>query len=405
MRGQWTGRLEGPKSTPNPDQGVSVRPSRAGSSLDGRARAPSVAIAHDYLTQRGGAERVVLALLRAFPDAPVYTTLYDPDGTYPEFRDATVVVSPINRIGLLRRNHRAALPLLPLAARSFRIPQDIVVASSSGWAHGFPESGRTLVYCHAPARWLYQPEAYLGSSPSRSHKGLALMALRPWLMRWDRRAARRADQYLANSTVVRERIRDAYGIEAPVVFPPHSVDTAAPQSAVPAVAIWADEGYYLVVSRLLPYKNVQQVVAAFRDLDQRLVLVGTGPLAAQLRAELPDNVRLVSNLDDAQLRWVYAHATALIAPSLEDFGLTPLEAGAFGKPTLALRGGGYLDTVIEGINGTFFDEPTPAAISAAVNGDRATVWDAEAIRRHTERFSEERFQRRVREEVWALWES
>ena len=132
---------------------------------------PTVAIAHDYLTQRGGAERVVLALHRAFPDATIHTTLYDPDGTYPEFRDARIVTSPINRIGPLRREHRAALPLLPYAVSRLRIDADVVVASSSGWAHGVPTTGRKIVYCHAPARWLYQADAYLGDEAGTLGEG------------------------------------------------------------------------------------------------------------------------------------------------------------------------------------------------------------------------------------------
>src|SRR6478735_5976036 len=185
---------------------------------------PRVAIAHDYLTQRGGAERVVLALHRAFPEATIHTTLYDPDGTYPEFADARVVVSPLNHIGALRREHRAALPLLPYAVSRLRVDADVVVASSSGWAHGVPTTGRKIVYCHAPARWLYQADAYLGDAAGRSTKARALDVLSGWLSRWDRRAAASADVYLAKSTVVRERIAAAYGIDATGVAPPPRVD-------------------------------------------------------------------------------------------------------------------------------------------------------------------------------------
>ncbi|WP_434966167.1 glycosyltransferase family 4 protein [Janibacter indicus] len=356
---------------------------------------PRVAIAHDYLTQRGGAERVVLALLRAFPDATVHTTLYDPEGTFPEFRDVDIRVSPLNRVGPLRRHHRAALPFLPFASSALRIDADLVVASSSGWAHGFPTTGRTLVYCHAPARWLYQSERYLGGDPRRSPTGLALLALRAPLRRWDRRAAARADAYLANSHVVRERIGEAYGIDAEVLPPPFAVDTTGEQEAVPEAADWGS-GYHLVVSRLLPYKNVDQVVEAFRGLPERLLVIGAGPLLEQLRAAAPDNVRIATDLSDAQMRWAYTHARALVAASHEDFGLTPLEAGAFGRPTLALRAGGYLDTIAEGVNGAFFDAPTADAIRAAVVADRDATWDEAAIRAHVEAFSPNRFVERVR---------
>ena len=168
---------------------------------------PRVAIAHDYLTQRGGAERVVLAMLRAFPDAVIHTTLYDPELTYPEFKDALIVPSALNSIRPFRRHHRLALPFLPLVSESITIDADVVLVSSSGWAHGFATSGRRLVYCYSPARWLYETADYLGNDPRRSLTGLALLAMRPGLRAWDRRAAASGDHYLAISRVVQERIR------------------------------------------------------------------------------------------------------------------------------------------------------------------------------------------------------
>ncbi|MEP6651386.1 MAG: glycosyltransferase, partial [Lapillicoccus sp.] len=354
----------------------------------------------DYLTQRGGAERVVLAMHRAFPDATIYTTLYAPERTYPEFRNARIVTSALNDLRPLRRHHRTALPLLPLAARSMRITEDVVLASSSGWAHGFSATGRRLVYCHAPARWLYQAEAYLGSEHKQSLRGIALLTLTPWLKRWDKRHAVAADGHLANSRVVRDRMREAYGVEATVLPAPHAMDPSARQEPVEALDGWCD--YHLVVSRLLPYKNVEAAVEAFRDLPERLVVVGRGPLRRSLERRLPSNVRLLSDLTDAQLRWVYAHSRALVAPSLEDYGLTPLEAAAYGRPTLALGAGGYLDTVLPGRTGLFFPTPTAAAIRAAVLDNRNRSWSAEAIRRHAEAFSEPVFRERLREAVAEL---
>jgi glycosyltransferase involved in cell wall biosynthesis len=365
-------------------------------------RHPTVAIAHDYLTQRGGAERVVLAMHRAFPDATIYTTLYEPGGTYPEFRDARIVTSPLNEVPQLRRHHRSALPLLPFAARSMHITEDVVLASSSGWAHGFSASGRRLVYCHAPARWLYQAEAYLGEERSQSVRGIALLTLTPWLKRWDKRHALAADAYLANSRVVRDRMRDAYGIEAPILPPPHAMDPNAPQESVAALDGWRD--YHLVVSRLMPYKNVEAVVEAFRDLPERLVVVGQGPLRCSLERRLPPNVRLLSDLSDAQLRWVYAHSQALVGAALEDYGLTPLEAAAYGKPTIALGAGGYLDTVVPGMTGLFFDHPSPLSIRSAVVSARRHDWSAAKIRAHAVRFSEPVFRAALQRAVAALVE-
>lgn len=363
------------------------------------ARVP-VAIAHDYLTQRGGAERVVLALSRAFPEAPIYTTLYDPAGTFPEFADRQILTSPLDRVGPLRRHHRAALPLLAPVAATTTIDAEVTVASSSGWAHGFRPSGRLLVYCHNPARWLYQREEYLGQAGRWSPTRLGLSALAPALRRWDRAAAARADRYLANSTVVRERIAAAYGIQADVVPPPPGLRTEGDQQVPAGLADWSGGGHWLVVSRLMPYKNVDHAIEAFRARpEQRLVVVGAGPLRESLLAEAPANVRIVSGISDAELRWAYAHAVGLVAPSREDFGLTPLEANGWGLPVVALRYGGYLDTVVEGRTGVFVDAENAAALGAALDRAAATAWDTAALRAHADDFSERRFAARITREV------
>lgn len=356
---------------------------------------PTVAIAHDYLTQRGGAERVVLTLMKAFPEAAVHTTLYDADSTYPEFAGADVRTSPLNRVGALRRDHRLALPLLASAASRMRIDADVVVASSSGWAHGFDTSGRTVVYCHNPARWLYQTDEYLGGAAWRSPLGPPVLAMRPFLKRWDRRQADEVDVYLANSRVVQKRISTTYGRNAELLPPPHGMDATAPRESIPELDGW-QPGYALVVSRLLPYKNVDTVIEAVRGTDRRLVVVGRGPEEARLRATLPDNVRLLGGLSDAQLRRVYADAGVLVAASHEDFGLAPLEAAAFGVPAVALRGGGFLETVVEGETGLFFDRPTPEDIAAALGVADTHVWDGDTLRSRAEEFGESRFIERIR---------
>jgi glycosyltransferase involved in cell wall biosynthesis len=153
------------------------------------------------------------------------------------------------------------------------------------------------------------------------------------------------------------------------------------------------------VSRLLPYKNVSQAVEAFAGLSERLLVIGEGPLRTALQERLPGNVRLVAGLGDSQMRWAYSRSKALLAPSHEDFGITPLEAGAWGKPTIALRSGGYLDTILEGITGSFIQRPTAAAIRAAVLAFDPGEWEAEVIQARVEDFSEERFRTWLRAEV------
>ena len=355
-----------------------------------------VAVVHDYLTQRGGAERVVLSMLKAFPDAPLYTSLYDPDGTFPAFAAVDVRTLPLNRVGAFRRNHRLALPVLAPAFSRLRVDADVVLCSSSGWAHGIRTRGRKVVYCYSPARWLYQTDRYLGEGASSART--ALRALRPYLVRWDRRAAATADRYLTLSTVVRDRIRTQYGVDAEVLPPPPTIDPTASQQAADGLA----PGFFLCVSRLLPYKNVDAVAEAFRGLpDEQLLVVGTGPEQARLATRAPANVRYLGTVSDDELRWLYANAAALVAATYEDYGLTPLEANVFGRPALVLRGGGYLDTLEDGVSGLFFDAPEPSAIAAAVQRSREVEWSAEAIARHADRFAESRFVERLRAAVGA----
>ncbi|MFE6236483.1 glycosyltransferase [Cellulosimicrobium sp. NPDC057862] len=360
-----------------------------------------VALAHDYATQRGGAERVALLLADAFPGSPMYTTLHDPAGTFPEFGSLDLRTSALDRAALLRRHHRVALPFLAPAVDRQRVEADVLLASSTGWAHGYRGAGRTVVYCHAPARWLYQRDRYLGPADgSAAHRArrraaaTALGLLSPGLRRWDGAAARRADVYLANSTVTQRAIRDAYGIEAEVLAPPPAMLPDGEERAVPGV----EPGFLLCVARLLPYKNVDVVVAAAQATGRELVVVGDGPDRARLDAQAArggGRVHLLGRVGDATLRWVYRNATALVAASYEDYGLSPLEAGAFGRPSVVLRDGGYLDTVVEGVNGVFFDAPRPELVADAVEAAVARTWDDDAVTAHVATFGRDRFVERL----------
>lgn len=358
---------------------------------------PGVALVHDYLTQRGGAERVVLSMLKAFPDAPLHTSLFEPSLTFPEFGRRHVHTLPLNRRRLLRRRHRLALPLLAVAFSRLEVVADVVVCSSSGWAHGVRTSGRKLVYCHTPARWLYQRDRYLHGR--RPVAGAALAALRPALTAWDLRAAASADRYLVNSTAVRDRVRQAYGIDAEVLPPPYAVGPDGPEHPVEGL----ESSFFLCVSRLLPYKNVAAVAAAFAELPgERLVVVGKGPDEARLHRLAGTNVTFLGAASDEELRWLYGRSAGLVSAAHEDYGLTPLEAAAFGKPTAALRWGGFLDTVVDGATGVFFSEPRPTEIARAVRRLRRDVWSAATLLGHAERFGEARFIERLRAIVGEL---
>jgi glycosyltransferase involved in cell wall biosynthesis len=362
-----------------------------------------LAIVHDYLTQRGGAERVVELFCELFPGAPVRTSLYDPDATFPSFRGVDVHTGALDRIGVLRHHHRLALPLLAPWFASQRVDADVVLASSSGWAHEVRTTGRLVVYCHAPARWLYQPDRYLrttgGSAAAKRVAGAALSVLGPPLRRVDRVAARRASTYLANSTATAALVRELYGRDAEVLCPPPALDPDGEQRPVDGV----EPGFVLCVARLLAYKHVDVVVRAAARLDRPLVVVGDGPERRALEAEATAGTRFLGVVDDATLRWCYARAAVLVSVGYEDFGLTPLEAAAFGTPTVARRFGGALDTVIDGGTGRLLadEDVDPARLREAIR----TLVDAPppraAVVAHAQRFGRERFAERLRAVVSA----
>lgn len=362
---------------------------------------PEIVIAHDYLTQRGGAERVVLALHKAFPEAPIYTTLYDPEGTYPEFKNSTIITSPLNRVPLFRKDHRLALPLLPFFSGKLKVPSEKAIVSTTGWAHGFNLPAKSLIYCHSPARWIYLTDQYMGN---RVNKGIALVfkIMRPLLRQWDRTAANRHPNYIANSSTIQQRIFDVYGKRVDIVFPPYSVSEKGAQEPIPGLEDFMARGYFMIVSRLLPYKNVQHAIKAFAGLNENLLVVGAGPMKEELETMAGDNVAFASNISDEQMQYAYANAKALLAVSHEDFGITPLEGGAFGKPIIALQAGGFLDTIVDGITGTFIKTPSAGNIREAVEKFDPTQFSSTVIREHVEQFSEDRFIQEIRTKLEAL---
>jgi glycosyltransferase involved in cell wall biosynthesis len=361
-----------------------------------RQARPRVAIVHDYLTQRGGAERVVLALAAAFPGAAIHTSFYAPDETFPEFADLDVRTMAMNRVGPLREHHRLALPVLAPAFSRLRVSADVVICSSTGWAHGAAVSGRRVVYCHSPARWLWATDQYLPPGSSFAKRATIALLQRP-LRKWDVRAAQQADRYLVNSSLIQERVKRAYGMTSEIVPPPFTLAVDGPQRPPRSLTAVLEPGFFVCVSRLLSYKNVRQVVEAFAMLpDQRLVVVGSGPDETAVRAAAGPNTFFTGTVGDEELAWLYANAAGLVAASYEDFGITPLEAAAFGIPVAALRWGGFLDTVRDGETGVFFDAPEAGPIRDAVARLLGHPWDRAGLAAHAATFSEDRFAAKMR---------
>jgi glycosyltransferase involved in cell wall biosynthesis len=342
-----------------------------------------VAFVHDHLVQRGGSERVLVSMLRAFPDAPVYTSLYWDEATYPELRDADVRCLAIDRVPALRRHHRSTFPVLPLLFSRLEVDAPVVICNSSGWSQAVQTSGRKVVYLHALARWVHTPAAQAAGEGVARRAAVALFGRT--MADWDRRTMRSADRHLVAGAHMQARVGAAYGLNADVVPPPVSIRADGAARPLAGVA----PGFFLSVARLVPYKNLDAVADAFAELpDERLVVAGSGPDASRLRARAPANVAFAGDADDATLRWLYANCRAVICAGYEPYGMAPAEAAVFGKPTLALRDGGLVDVVLEGRTGEFFARPDARAIAGAVRafdgGRYDTAAFASVCRRHSE---------------------
>ncbi len=343
-----------------------------------------VALVHDYLNQRGGAERVALELATMHPEATLATSLYRPNSTFPEFARCTIATSYLDRLPV-DRGFRALLPLFPSAMRDLGVlDADVVIASSSAWAHGVRTTDRafSVVYCHNPARWLYGAE-YLDVTSFEQRLARPLFST---LRRWDQRAAQRADLYIANSENTRRRIAEVYGRDAAVVPPPVDTDRV---SALPRGE------RLLVASRLLAYKRIDLVVEAATRAGLPLDVVGKGPELAVLRALAGPTVTFHGTVTDTEMTRLMEQCRAFCLPGEEDFGMTCVEAQAAGKPVVAFAGGGALETVVEGRTGAFFTEQTPDVFLEALRRCDAMDADHHHIAAHAEQFSRGAFRQRI----------
>jgi glycosyltransferase involved in cell wall biosynthesis len=348
-----------------------------------------VSLVHEWLTNMAGSEKVVGALRRTFPGASVSTSLfYEPE--FPGWEP--VHTTPLQRFATRRGAHVRVLPLIPPAMRRLRVPDaDLVITSFHSFALNarVPEGTPHLVYCHTPPRFLWARDQLAGERGLARGwlTGLAAGVLRPG----DRRRSRRPTAFIANSTAVADRIRRAYDREAAVVHPPVEVERFRAARGTPV------GDYFVVFSRLVPYKRVDLAVAAFAELGWPLVVAGEGRGRAALEAQAPDNVRFVGRVGDEELPGLLAGARALVFPGEEDFGITLVEAMAAGTPVVAYGVGGALDSVEPGRSGVLFAEQDVAGVVAAVREADATPWDRGDIAESALRFREDRFAAEMRQ--------
>jgi glycosyltransferase involved in cell wall biosynthesis len=346
-----------------------------------------VAIVHDYLNQRGGAEKVVLELAEIWPQAPIYTSLYRPESTFAGFRECDVRTSALDHLPVDKR-FRNLFPLYPAAFRSFgKIDGDVVIASSSGWAHLANVTPRALrvVYCHTPARWLYRSDS-LSAGGQRSWRQTLIQPAAGGLRALDQRAARRAHLYIANSREVQRRIRDTYGIDALVVYPPVDTKRLTPRPRGERL---------LVISRLLPYKRVDLVVRAAQQLGIGLDVVGDGPMLNVLRGIAGPDVTFHRAVQDRVVVELLEGCRAVCVAGEEDFGIVAVEAQAAGKPVVAYARGGALETVQEGVTGVFFEEQTEDDVAAAIAASEDLGTPPAVIASYARRFGRAAFRQNL----------
>lgn len=349
---------------------------------------PRVAIVHDALINAGGAERVLAFMHETFPDAPIYTAAYHPESTYPSFRGARVVTLPGSRFATSEALVKRLFPLWVAGFANLTWRDFDVVLSSTTWGAKFvrpPPSVHHVCYCYAPNRLLWSPEAYNAGTAPAGPLGVVVAALRGPLRRMDARATIRADRVATTCLNMAGAIRECYGVEPRVIYPPVRLQDYEVGTGVGE--------YYLSVSRLVAHKRVDVAIEACRRLGRSLVVVGEGPEAAALRVLADDRIRFVGRVSESELRRLYANARALIFPSLEDYGLAPLEAQASGRPVVALGAGGVLETVVEGVSGVFFASQDADALEEAIVALERMSFDPVSIRAGVARFSVDAFRR------------
>ena len=359
-----------------------------------------VAIVHDFLMQMGGAEKVVEVLHDMFPDAPIYTSGYDPKAMPIYYRTWDIRTSFLQKMWLKKYSHRLALLLSPAAFESFDLSEyDVVISSSSAFAKGVITQPHTvhICYTHTPMRYAWTTRSYMTREKISHPLRMLLSPGLHYLRTWDTMAADRIDKYVANSTTVAKRIAKFYRRECDVVYPP--VETRNYKIS-PEV-----EDYYILVSRFVPYKRIDLAVAAFTKMGRRLKVVGTGRQMKELKAIAGPTIEFLGRVDDVALPGLLARAKGYIMPGEEDFGMAPVEANACGRPVIAYAAGGALDSQIDGVTGVLFPHQTVDGLCAAVERAETIDFDPQVIRDHALNFETEVFRQRMFEIVRTAYES
>jgi len=355
-----------------------------------------VALVHDFLNQYGGAERVLSVLHGIFPEAPIYTLLHDSAKMRGKFEGADIRTSFLQKFPyFLKKRSKWLLPFLPTAPETFNLRDyDLVISSSGAWSKGVIVKPKTIhiCYCHSPMRFAWDwNEKYLGEQGLGNKRKLFARLLLNYVRMWDKAAADRPDFFIANSRYTQSRIKKYYGRESEVVYPPVNVDVGR----LPEFRRPTSKDFFLIVSRLSPYKKIEIAVEAMNKLNLPLAVIGEGEkkYVKYLKSIAGPKTKFLGWKSDVKTKEYFADCRAFLFPGEDDFGIAPVEAMNFGKPVIALRRGGAMETVAEGETGEFFDEPVIEVLADAVRRfqENEKKYDPEKIRAQAEKFSKERF--------------
>ncbi len=349
-----------------------------------------IAVVHDYFTQIGGAERVAEAIYQMLPSADVYTTVSFPECLPPALKQAPINTSWMQSLPGIRKYYRFYFPLYPFGVSDLDLSgYDLVVSSSSGYVKGAttPPDALHVCYCHTPMRWAWSFDEYAKRDSMNPAVRALLRTFVGCLRNWDKNASRQPDHFIANSKLTAARIQKAYGRTAEVIYPPIDVNGFRPFGE-------AHQDYYLVLSRLISYKRLDIAVQACTRLGRKLMVVGGGPQRSALEAVAGPTVQFLGRVDDQEVKSLAANCRALLFPGVEDFGMAPLEVAAAGRPAIAYRGGGALETIVEGVTGLFFDQQTPEDLMDAIERFEERAWSATHIRQHAQKFDVTVFEQR-----------
>ena len=357
-----------------------------------------VAIVHYWMVSMRGGERVVERLLRMFPNADIYTNVYDPGRMSSALRSANVRTSFVNRMPFARRLYQYYLPLMPMALEGLDLRQyDLVISSESGPAKGVitrPDAAH-ICYCHSPMRYLWDHyHQYKAEAPAIARGAMPYMYHR--LRQWDVASSARVDQFVANSNFIQQRIKKVWRREAEVIHPPVETSLFTPSDAVTDSYLW--------VGQMVPYKRPDIAVEAFNANGLPLTMVGTGSMLKKLKAIARPNITFIDHLDFVSLRRAYAECRAFVMTAEEDFGITPVECMASGRPVVAFGRGGALDSVEPGATGLFFAEQSSTALIEAVEQMElfVTQFDPQVAVNHARKFAPDVFDRKFGQLVEAI---